>query len=82
MGRRAVNVLLDDELYALLSAYLKRHPETSVSMITRTALRAFLGATTDPLDAGWREGFTSAYAKVLTVVREAVASLPPAYSGR
>lgn len=72
---RHLNVVLDKELYALLKAYADRNGYT-VSTIARDALRKYFAATSDPVDAGWREGYLAANRTVLETVKRAMASIP------
>jgi hypothetical protein len=78
MASHHINVLLDDELHT----YLVQHAQTrgiSLSAALRDLLRHGLGIVASGEDAGWREGYTAAWAAVRRAALDAVEQVSPVY---
>jgi len=71
-----LNVIIDQELFNELEAYLHRR-RLHMSAGVRDLLRSALKVSKTPQEAGWREGYTAAYASVQRRVNEALRGLDP-----
>lgn len=81
-----LHILVDEEVYR----HVYRHAQEiakrtgapmNVSAAARDLLRSSIGITTSPRDAGWREGYTAAFAKAQRRLNEVFAALQPDEEG-
>jgi len=62
MASPTINLRIDRELHAHLVDYCKEYGKT-ISQAVRDRLRHGLGLVNTGFEAGWREGYTAAYAE-------------------
>jgi hypothetical protein len=79
-----LHILVDEEIYRHVERHAREIQKRSdprgrpnVSAAARDLLRAALGVVDSPHDAGWREGYTAAFAEAQRRLNEVFAGLAP-----